>query len=448
MDPDFTALASRVAARAEVLGCVILSRDGLVLGSFPPHGEQDITPGLLRFTALGDPDRGFAEFADELWAYVRQGAYAAFAVAEAGTRPGILLDYLEQALLVAEEARQFGVAMSEPVNVDLSNKGLNLGRRLRAAAPSVGDDFRASVVAPTHATDSGGIGHVEPPPRREVPAVEDRVLDEALAAATAAASGIDPEPATAEPAAGLEFEPAQASIGAPPEVHEEARPEWPREAGQDVVPQEVIHEVPREVIHEAPHEPPQEPPQDVFRPVAQEAPQDGFQQVPREAPQEIHQEAPPVAPQEPPQEVHREFPAEAVHEAPAGAHQQVPPEVHQEFAPQPVDESPPDVHEAVPPEVPEEQPQEVPQPVAREAVQEAPQPVAQEVHHETPHAVMEAAPPAPVEPAPSPEPGHDPTSEEPSQSPEKRNEEIDRIALAREFAQLLQEGPAPAESDQ
>src|SRR5262249_58445873 len=30
MDPDFTALASRVAARAEVLGCLILSRDGLV----------------------------------------------------------------------------------------------------------------------------------------------------------------------------------------------------------------------------------------------------------------------------------------------------------------------------------------------------------------------------------------------------------------------------------
>ena len=85
MDPDFTALASRVAARAEVLGCVILSRDGLVLGAFPPHGEQDITPGLLRFASLGDPDRGFAQFSDELWAYVREGSYAAFAVAESST---------------------------------------------------------------------------------------------------------------------------------------------------------------------------------------------------------------------------------------------------------------------------------------------------------------------------------------------------------------------------
>src|SRR5207302_4081060 len=91
MDLDFTALASRVAARAEVLGCVILSRDGLVLGSFPPNGEQDITPGLLRFTGLGEPRRGFVEFVEEMWAYVRHGTYAVFAVAEPGTRPGVLL---------------------------------------------------------------------------------------------------------------------------------------------------------------------------------------------------------------------------------------------------------------------------------------------------------------------------------------------------------------------
>ena len=74
MDLDFTALASRVAARAEILGCVILSRDGLVLGAFPPNGEQDITPGLMRFAALGEPERGFVQFSDELWAYLRQGS--------------------------------------------------------------------------------------------------------------------------------------------------------------------------------------------------------------------------------------------------------------------------------------------------------------------------------------------------------------------------------------
>src|SRR5438093_590734 len=52
MDIDFTALASRVAARAEVVGCVILSRDGLVLGAFPPGGERDVTPAWLRFVPV------------------------------------------------------------------------------------------------------------------------------------------------------------------------------------------------------------------------------------------------------------------------------------------------------------------------------------------------------------------------------------------------------------
>ncbi len=210
MDPDFTALASRVAAMAEVLGCVILSRDGLVLGSFPPNGEQDITPGLLRFAGLGDPDRGFVQFADELWAYVREGSYAAFAVAEAGTRPGILIDHLEQALVVAEEARRSGIAMGEPAHVDLSKKGF--GRRLRASAPAVDQDLRAPVSAPARIPGPGP-GHndppVEPPPRREAPAVEDSVLDEALAAAAAAAAAQEPEPVAEQPVPSLEVVPQQ-----------------------------------------------------------------------------------------------------------------------------------------------------------------------------------------------------------------------------------------------
>src|SRR5438034_375030 len=45
MDIDFTALASRVAARAEVLGCVILSKDGLVMGAFPPGLPGAGSPG-------------------------------------------------------------------------------------------------------------------------------------------------------------------------------------------------------------------------------------------------------------------------------------------------------------------------------------------------------------------------------------------------------------------
>src|SRR5438093_353977 len=122
MDIDFTALASRVAARAEVLGCVILSRDGLVLGAFPPGGERDVTPAWLRFASVGDPERGFVEFGAELWAYVRQGPYAAFAVGAPGTRAGILLDYLEQALLAAEDSRDQRAAVRAPETVDLNRE--------------------------------------------------------------------------------------------------------------------------------------------------------------------------------------------------------------------------------------------------------------------------------------------------------------------------------------
>ncbi|MDP9296788.1 MAG: hypothetical protein M3O88_08880, partial [Actinomycetota bacterium] len=54
---------------------------------------------------MGDPDKAFIEFGDEIWAYVRRGPYAAFAVAGINVRPGLLLEQLEQAILVAEEAR-------------------------------------------------------------------------------------------------------------------------------------------------------------------------------------------------------------------------------------------------------------------------------------------------------------------------------------------------------
>src|SRR2546430_7284474 len=101
MEIDFSALASRVAAFSDVLGCIILSTDGLVLGSFPPaDGDGDgIKKAWLRFAAIGEPERGFVKIDNQLWAYVSSGSYAAFAVAAGSTRPGILLDHLEQTLL-------------------------------------------------------------------------------------------------------------------------------------------------------------------------------------------------------------------------------------------------------------------------------------------------------------------------------------------------------------
>jgi hypothetical protein len=102
---DYSALAYRIAGGvADVRGCLILSRDGLILGSYPDD-ETAVKPAWMRFASLGDPERSFVEFGDQVWVYVRRPAYGAFAVADAGVRPGLVIDQLEQILLAAEEAR-------------------------------------------------------------------------------------------------------------------------------------------------------------------------------------------------------------------------------------------------------------------------------------------------------------------------------------------------------
>jgi hypothetical protein len=112
---EFSALAARVAASVgDLRGCLILSRDGLVLGAFPEGEEAQVKPAWLRFATLGEPDKGFVEFGDEVWGYVRRGPYAAFAVTGAGARPGLLIDQLEQMLLAAEEVRARREALKIP----------------------------------------------------------------------------------------------------------------------------------------------------------------------------------------------------------------------------------------------------------------------------------------------------------------------------------------------
>lgn len=113
---DFSTLASRIAVGVgEIRGCVILSRDGLILGSYPPgEDESSLRPAWLKFAAVGDPERGFVQFGDELWVYVRRGPYAAFAVSGTEVRPGLLMDQLEQALLSAEESRARRDALKIP----------------------------------------------------------------------------------------------------------------------------------------------------------------------------------------------------------------------------------------------------------------------------------------------------------------------------------------------
>ena len=120
MEIDFSALASRVAAFSDVLGCIILSTDGLVLGCFPPSDEDGPKPAWVKFAALGEPERGFVKFADkEVWAYVQSGSYAVFAVATGATRPGVLLDHMEQVLLVATESRDLRSMARAPGRVEL-----------------------------------------------------------------------------------------------------------------------------------------------------------------------------------------------------------------------------------------------------------------------------------------------------------------------------------------
>src|SRR5436190_19013777 len=115
MDIDFSSLASRIGADIEGLrGCIIVSRDGLVLGGYPAEGEKLLRPAWLRFAALGDVERGFIEFSGDLWVYVHRGPYAAFAVSAPTGRPGLLIDELEQVLLSAEEARSKRPATGKP----------------------------------------------------------------------------------------------------------------------------------------------------------------------------------------------------------------------------------------------------------------------------------------------------------------------------------------------
>jgi len=103
---DFDALAAALGADLEgVRACLILSRDGLVIGAHPDDAEGAAKPAWLRVATLGDPERGFFQFATETWCYVRRGPYAAFAVAAAAVRPGLLIDQMERVLLAAEEAR-------------------------------------------------------------------------------------------------------------------------------------------------------------------------------------------------------------------------------------------------------------------------------------------------------------------------------------------------------
>src|SRR5205823_6261070 len=118
--------------------------------------EDGPKPAWVKFAALGEPERGFVKFADkEVWAYVQTGPYAAFAVETGATRPGVLLDHMEQVLLVATESRNLRSMARAPGRVELVS-----GTRPKAVAAAAGAP-RGDGDKPGDSTGSEGSGDGE-----------------------------------------------------------------------------------------------------------------------------------------------------------------------------------------------------------------------------------------------------------------------------------------------
>lgn len=204
---DFNALAAAVAAGVDdVRGCLILSRDGLVLGASPATGEAEAKPAWLRLASIGEVERGFLQFGTEVWCYVRRGPYAAFALTGQGTRPGLVIDRMEQALLSAEEGRS-------------RREGLRPGEA--AGQPAAPSGKPRSPLHPEPRTEPQPEAEVTPPapgPEREA---------EPVALGAEASSVFGPPPSAPPP------EPSPATAGAP---DTEAPDEAPTAADEDTEP--------------------------------------------------------------------------------------------------------------------------------------------------------------------------------------------------------------------
>jgi hypothetical protein len=165
---DFNALAMSLAAgMADVRGCLILSGDGLVLGAHPAEAERTTTPAWVRFAAIGDPERGFAQFGTETLCYVRRGPYAGFAVAGPGARPGLMIAHMEQVLLAAEQSRwrHEWLRGTEAAKVPLRSEPSS-SLQLEHPAP---DPLVIDVPAPVVSRSTSVPSQEVPPPRRPEP---------------------------------------------------------------------------------------------------------------------------------------------------------------------------------------------------------------------------------------------------------------------------------------
>jgi hypothetical protein len=96
---EFAALAARIVeAVDDARGCLIVSRDAMVLAAYPAKSETEITGSLTRFLSLGPATRGFVELEEEIWCHVRHDSCSAFVVTGPAARPGLVIAQLDRAL--------------------------------------------------------------------------------------------------------------------------------------------------------------------------------------------------------------------------------------------------------------------------------------------------------------------------------------------------------------
>jgi hypothetical protein len=168
---DYSALAQRVAVTVgDVRGLLVLSRDGLVLGAYPEDDESVAKPSWLKFATLGEPEKSFVEFGDQVWVYVHRGPYAAFAVAGTSVRPGILIDQLEQALLAAEDARTKREPLKLPDATSAPSGKPRTTLHPPAEKPAPAEVAAAAPAPGTEAPPAGSPAPAEPAPAEEAPA--------------------------------------------------------------------------------------------------------------------------------------------------------------------------------------------------------------------------------------------------------------------------------------
>ena len=216
---EFSALAARVAASVvELRGCLILSRDGLVLGAFPEGEEGLVKSAWLRFAVVGEPEKGFIEFGDEIWTYVRRGPYAAFAVSGLGVRPGLLIDQLDQMLYTAEEvrARRGALRVPEVSSAPSGKPRTSLHPESRPSVPTP-----APVAPPPRATPGGAPRPAEGDPQpRVAPVTPAPSPTPAPAPGSVGPPSVPPEP----PPRPASTEPPRPAAGSPSAERPSTRP--------------------------------------------------------------------------------------------------------------------------------------------------------------------------------------------------------------------------------